>query len=226
MWGKFFAFAMLVLIVLVIIQFSSLSDEDVAKIKARIEEQKKEKSEPQETVVPTETSAVRQVTSSAKTSNDPIQSEPAVIEYEAFLNAVPKMKFDSEMNGYLTPEAVEDFRQRLTGFSSDPLEVFKLMHDLQDMEYMEFSYIDNQTAVITYIASGGLIRKMGQVVNEGMDQKTLELYEVVMKNNADQWLVHNEVSQPINNPAFDVELKEKYKPLLDKYHAKRQARAQ
>ena len=43
MLGKFFAFAMLVLIILLIVQFSTLSDEDIEKIKARIEQQKNDR---------------------------------------------------------------------------------------------------------------------------------------------------------------------------------------
>ena len=43
MLGKFFAFTMLVLIILMLIQFSTLSDEDLEKIKARIEQQKNER---------------------------------------------------------------------------------------------------------------------------------------------------------------------------------------
>lgn len=67
MWGKFFAFAMLILIILVIVQFSTLSDKDVARIKSQIEEQQKEKAQQKNDEQPGGTD----VTSPSTTKGDP-----------------------------------------------------------------------------------------------------------------------------------------------------------
>lgn len=229
MWGKFFAFAMLILIILVVIQFSTLSDEDVEKIKTKIEERQQNKSESgslSNTEVTDQSTTEQQQDRVIENPDDVILSEPAILAYEDFLDAVPKMKFDSEMNQYLVIEEVNRQKELFAGFSSDPLEAFQLFHDFKAMEYMEFRYIDDKKAVFHFIASSGLMRRMGQVVGDANEDEILELFEVVMVNNADQWMVQRETANMINNPAFGIEQKSKYKLLLEKYYAKRRARLQ
>ena len=210
MWGKFFAFAMLVLILLVIVQFSTLSDKDVEKIKAKIELQQQASKSQNETPLP---SSSDQSVTYDSSQTDPYLSEPPVEAYEAFLDAIPEMKHLSDIDAYYVATVLDEYKERLTDFSSDPLDGFKGMHDLKSMEYMGVQKIGDELVIITFIASNRLTR----VVSAG-DAESLAACRVLMKNENDQWLIQDESWVPQGHPAFTA-----YEALLAEYHKKRQS---
>jgi len=228
MWGRFFAFAMLILIILVIIQFSTLSDDDVAKLKATIEEQQKDKrnsEKPEPASEQSQQSERAAISSSA--DDEPLLSEPPIMAYESFLDKVHEMESYDELQLYMTPNAIDEHKKHFSALTQDTFAAFKLVHDLQAMEYMGLEYTGSDSAAFSFIASSGFFREMGQVVSSDETTETLELFTVVMIKQAAQWIIEKEYTVPIVNSGFgDLPEAAQYKPLLEMYYTKRKARAE
>jgi len=217
MWGRFFAFAMLILIILAIVQFSTLSDSDVEKIRAQIEAQQKVKQKVKQVddaASPSEKLSTENNNSSNKNLRieDSLLSEPSIVAYEAFLDAIPLMTALSEIDRYYVPSVLDKYKQQLSDFSNDPLTGFKNLHNLQAMEYMKIQHIGGELAMIIIIASNATTRML-----TGDKQKALSVCQILMKKENSQWLVQDETWIPQGHPAF-----EPYRTLLDNYHQKRQ----
>lgn len=209
MWGKFFAFAMLVLILLVIVQFSTLSDKDVEKIKAKIELQQQASKSQKAEQLPSSSEPSASYNAS---DTDSYLSESPVEAYEAFLDAIPEMKQLADIDAYYVATVLDEYKERLTEFSSDPLDGFKGMHELKSKEYMGVQNIGDELVIITFIASNRLTR----VVSTD-DAESLAACRVLMKKENDQWLIQDESWVPQGHPAFTA-----YEALLAEYHKKRQ----
>ena len=209
MWGRFFAFAMLILIILAFIQFSTLSDSEVEKIRTQIESQQKMKQ------ADDAASASLSESRNAENKSSPIEnsllSEPSIVAYETFLNAIPPMTALAEIDRYYVPSVLGKYKRQLSDFSDAPLTGFKNLHDLQALEYMKIQHIGDELTMIIFIASNATTRMLTDD-----KQKALAVCQVLMKKENNQWLVQDEAWIPQEHPAF-----EPYRTLLDNYHQKR-----
>lgn len=210
MWGRFFAFAMLILIILAIIQFSTLSDSDVEKIRSQVEAQRNAKQVDDATPA----SPSEKFNTEIKDSpiEDSLLSEPSIIAYETFLDAISSMTALAEIDSYYVPSVLDKYKQRLHDFSNDPLTGFKNLHELQAVEYMSIHHIGDELAMIIFIASNATTRMLTDD-----KQAALAVCQILMKKENGQWLVQDEAWIPQEHPAF-----EPYRTLLENYRQKRQ----
>ena len=220
MWGRLFAFGMLILIILAFIQFSTLSDSDVEKIRAQVEQieaQKKMKQADGGVPESASSESLSHDNHSAENENPPAENslvtEPSIIAYEAFLDAIPSMRGLADIDQYYIPSILDIYKQRLSSFSNDSLKGFKNLHDLQAMEYMKIQHIGDELAMITFIASNATTRMIAD------DKRAaLAACQLLMQKDGNQWRIQDEAWYPQEHPAF-----EPYKSLLDDYHKKRPA---
>jgi len=212
MWGRFFAFAMLILIILAIVQFSTLSDSDVEKIRSQIEAQQKLNQADETAAAPPSANA------SAENKDLPNEgsflSEPSIVAYETFLDAIPSMTSLTEIDRYYASSVLDKYKQHLNDFSSDAIGGFNNLHDMQAMEYMKIQHIGDELAMISFIASNAVTRKLTDD-----KQASLAVCQLLMIKEGNQWLVQDEAWIPQEHPAF-----EPYRILLDDYHQKRQGK--
>jgi len=192
MW-KFFAFVMVVLLILMFIQMSTMSDEDVEKIRAQLDAQK------QEQQASTAQSGQTQIAKSDKKTvahgDSGFLSMPPVVAYEEFLNSVPELNFYSEADKFINPDYSAAYKKKITDFAADELKILKDLHDLSAMEYMDVK-MGNKQATIKYIASSKMFRDFhGAILDEGSVEGLVEC-TVEMSNISGNWFINSEEWAP------------------------------